>query len=98
EAEVRERIFHSALRHFSARGFDATSLREVAADAQTTKPKIYYYFGSKEGLYSSVVREILEEMAAAIRASLPGDASPVERVIAYCERYIDYFLEQEEII
>ena len=72
EAEVRERIFGSALRHFSQKGFAATSLREVSADAQTTKPMIYYYFGSKEGLYGSIVRQILEEMAEAIRAGLSG--------------------------
>jgi AcrR family transcriptional regulator len=98
ESDVRERIFLSALRHFSQKGFAATSLREVSLDAQTTKPMIYYYFGSKEGLYGSIVREILEEMANAIRASVPRHASAVERVMAYCERYIEYFLAKEEVI
>lgn len=98
ESDVRERIFLSALRHFSQKGFAATSLREVSLDAQTTKPMIYYYFGSKEGLYGSIVREILEEMAEAIRSNLPDQASAAERVMAYCERYLDYFLAKEEII
>jgi AcrR family transcriptional regulator len=98
EAEVRDRIFASALRHFSQKGFAATSLREVSEDAQTTKPMIYYYFGSKEGLYASIVREILEEMAARIRAQLPAEAPVGEQVMAFCERYLDHFLQQEEII
>jgi AcrR family transcriptional regulator len=98
ETEVRERIFTSALRHFSQKGFAATSLREVSQDAQTTKPMIYYYFGSKEGLYGSIVRQILEEMAEAIRRHLPGEAPPEQQVIAYCERYLDHFLATEEII
>jgi len=98
EAEVRDRIFASALRCFSQKGFAATSLREVSEDAQTTKPMIYYYFGSKEGLYGSIVRQILEEMAAAIRAHVPDLATPREQVVAYCGRYIDHFLAQEEII
>lgn len=98
EAEVRDRIFKSALRLFSQKGFAATSLREVSQDAQTTKPMIYYYFGSKEGLYGSIVREILEEMANAIRTHLPADVDPAEQAIAYCGRYIDHFLAQEEII
>jgi AcrR family transcriptional regulator len=98
ESDVRERIFLSALRHFSQKGFAATSLREVSLDAHTTKPMIYYYFGSKEGLYGSIVREILEEMAEAIRSHLPEHASAAERVMAYCERYLDYFLAKEEII
>ncbi|MEP7216195.1 MAG: TetR/AcrR family transcriptional regulator [Anaerolineaceae bacterium] len=98
EAEVRERIFSSALRQFSKKGFAATSLREISQDAQTTKPMIYYYFGSKEGLYGNIVRQILEEMADAIRSRLPTLASPQDRVIAFCERYLEHFLAQEEII
>ena len=98
EAEVRERIFASALRHFSQKGFAATSLREVSEDAQTTKPMIYYYFGSKEGLYASIVRQILEEMADGIRSHLPAEAPIQQQVIAFCESYLDHFLQQEEII
>lgn len=98
ESEVRDRIFSSALRHFSHKGFAATSLREIAEDAQTTKPMIYYYFGSKDGLYASIVRQILEEMADGIRSHLPVEAPVRDRVIAYCERYLDHFLVQEEII
>ena len=98
DTEVRDRIFASALRHFSQKGYAATSLREISQDAQTTKPMIYYYFGSKEGLYGSIVREILEEMAEAIRSNLPGEAPAADQVIAYCERYLDHFLATEEII
>jgi len=98
EAEVRERIFTSALRHFSQKGFAATSLREVSEDAQTTKPMIYYYFGSKEGLYASIVRQILEGMADGIRADLPGETNVQEQIRAFCESYLDHFLQQEEII
>jgi AcrR family transcriptional regulator len=98
EPDVRERIFGSALKHFSQKGFAATSLREISQDAQTTKPMIYYYFGSKEGLYGSIVREILEEMADAIRTRLPSDASPRDQAMAFCGRYMDHFLAKEEII
>ena len=98
EAEVRDRIFASALRHFSQKGYAATSLREISDDAQTTKPMIYYYFGSKDGLYASIVREILEEMAEAIRPHLPSEAPITDQVMAFCERYLDHFLQQEEII
>lgn len=97
-AEVKDRIFMSALRHFSQKGFAATSLREVALDAQTTKPMIYYYFGSKEGLYGSIVRQILEEMADAIRSHVPAEAPFADQILAYCERYVDHFVAKEEII
>jgi AcrR family transcriptional regulator len=98
DEDVRARIFESALRLFSSRGYAATSLREIAEDAQASKPMIYYYFGSKETLYGSIVQEILEEMEAAIRAGLPRGATPGERLMEFCAAYVDYFLQKEEVI
>jgi AcrR family transcriptional regulator len=98
EADVRDRIFASALKHFSQKGFAATSLREISLDAQTTKPMIYYYFNSKEGLYASIVRQILEEMDDAIRSHLPSGGCASDQVMAFCERYMDHFLSNEDII
>ena len=59
---------------------------------------IYYYFGSKEGLYVHIVRQILEEMAESIRSRVPAGAPPPDQVVAFAERYLDHFLAQEEII
>jgi AcrR family transcriptional regulator len=90
EAEVRDRIFASALRHFSQKGYAATSLREVSEDAQTRPIS-----SARKRAHGSIIRQILEEMADAIRSC---EASPQEQVIAYCERYMEHFLAQEEII
>lgn len=98
DGDVRERIFASALRHFSQKGYAATSLREIAEDARTTKPMIYYYFGSKEGLYGRILREFFEEMESAIRSSLAEDSPPADQVVRYCEGYLDYFLHNEEVV
>ena len=98
DADVRDRIFAAALHHFSEKGYAATSLREVSEDAQTTKPMIYYYFGSKEGLYGSIVRQIMEETAATIEAKLCADVDTAGQLLAYCEAYLDSFLDKEEII
>jgi len=96
--DVRARIFAGALRLFSQRGFAATSLREVAEEAGASKPMIYYYFGSKEDLYGSIVQEILEEMATAIRQRLAPGAPPHERLLEFCRAYLDYFMSNEDVI
>jgi AcrR family transcriptional regulator len=98
EEDVRARIFDSALRLFSQRGYAATSLREVAEDAGASKPMIYYYFGSKEQLYGSIVQEILEEMASAIRHRLTAADSPRERLLEFCRAYLEYFMTNEDVI
>ena len=49
---VREpQILEVAGRIFAARGYHAASMDEIAAAADVTKPLVYAYFGSKEGLY-----------------------------------------------
>jgi AcrR family transcriptional regulator len=96
--DVRARIFDSALRLFSQRGYAATSLREVAEEAGASKPMIYYYFGSKEQLYASIVQQILEEMATAIRRRLTGANTPRAQLLEFCRAYLEYFMTNEDVI
>jgi AcrR family transcriptional regulator len=53
----RRLILSEALRLFSARGYDAVSVQEIAQAAGVTKPTLYHYFGSKHGLLSSLLAE-----------------------------------------
>lgn len=52
---TKETILESALKLFSSKGFEGTSVREIAADAGVNVAMINYYFGSKEKLFESVV-------------------------------------------
>lgn len=42
--EAKERILHASIQLFSEKGFDATSVTEIAKSADVTKALIYYYF------------------------------------------------------
>lgn len=93
--EVRARIVTSALRTFAEKGYAGASLREIAEAARTTKPMIYYYFKSKEGLYVSMLGDLLQLLADAIdKATNPAD-DPCERLRAFCDLYLGYFQAQE---
>ncbi|NIH57874.1 AcrR family transcriptional regulator [Brooklawnia cerclae] len=59
-AERREQLIVIARGLFAERGFDGTSVEEIAAHAEVSKPVVYEHFGGKEGLYAVVVdREVL---------------------------------------
>ena len=89
--DVRDRIVAAALRLFAEKGYAGTSLREIAEAARTTKPMIYYYFQSKEGLYISTLGDLLQAFAAAIdRATHPGN-DPCEKLRSFADAYIGYF-------
>jgi AcrR family transcriptional regulator len=56
------RILDTALDLFSARGYEATSVREICEAACITKPTLYYFYGSKEGVFRALVHSALEEL------------------------------------
>jgi AcrR family transcriptional regulator len=55
---TRDRILDVALDLFTAKGYDATSMREIAERLGITKPALYYHFDSKE----DIVRALLADM------------------------------------
>jgi len=77
-AQREEQILDAAEQVFAERGFHATSMDEVADRVGVTKPLIYEYFGSKEGLLSACIirartqlREATELSWAAVGPDAP---------------------------
>ena len=55
--ETAEKILQVASRMFSEKGFANVSVRDICKETGTTAPVIYYYFGSKKGLFDAVARK-----------------------------------------
>jgi len=60
---VAERIIEAAKHEFLEKGYMDSSLRTIAAAADTSTNSIYVRFGDKEGLFSAIVEPVLNEMA-----------------------------------
>lgn len=56
-------ILQSAKKHFLQKGFEGTSISDVANDARVNKSLIYHHFGNKENLWKSVKEKIIENAA-----------------------------------
>ncbi|MBR0755737.1 TetR/AcrR family transcriptional regulator [Bradyrhizobium jicamae] len=61
-ATKREAILEAGTKIFLERGFGATSMDEVAVQANVSKRTVYDYFESKEGLFAAVVQELCERI------------------------------------
>ncbi|WP_122982581.1 TetR/AcrR family transcriptional regulator [Actinoplanes teichomyceticus] len=76
-AQRREQLITIGRQLFAERGFDGTSVEEVAARAKVSKPVVYEHFGGKEGLYAVVVdrevRALLDRITAALTAGHPRE-------------------------
>jgi len=86
----REAILNAALEEFSARGFAAARLDDVARRAGVAKGTIYLYFRDKETLFQELVRAELSPVVAALEATPAADL-PL-RVVA--ERLITIFARE----
>jgi len=69
QAERRDAILAAALAEFSARGFAATRLDDVAKRAGVAKGTIYLYFRDKESLFQELVRAMLSPLVAKLEAA-----------------------------
>jgi AcrR family transcriptional regulator len=78
----RQQILEAAARHFSDRGFHATSMRDIAADVGFLVGSIYYHFDSKDALFVAVHGAAVEMMTNAVQAALVGIAAPWDRLEA----------------
>jgi AcrR family transcriptional regulator len=69
-AERREQLIDVSRSLFASRGYEGTSVEEIAARAQVSKPVVYEHFGGKEGLYAVVVDREVRTLLDGIRGSL----------------------------
>lgn len=88
--EKREIILSTAMKLFGQKGFEGTSVREIASGADVNPAMISYYFGSKEKLFEKLV----EHKAAFLKsvfAELVNNPSltQIEKIFVVIDRYVD---------
>jgi AcrR family transcriptional regulator len=68
--ERREQLILVGRKLFADKGFEATSVEEIASKANVSKPVVYEHFGGKEGLYAVVVDREIQALLGGINAAL----------------------------
>jgi AcrR family transcriptional regulator len=91
ELGPKERIFHTAVRLFSRKGFNGTGMRELASEAEVNLAMINYFYGSKHGLLEAIVDDFFQGLLQVMHENLFGDDPPevrLERHIKAAGRYL----------
>jgi AcrR family transcriptional regulator len=89
-AERESRMLDAAGTAFARHGFHGASMDAIAAASGISKPMLYNYFGSKEGLYSAYVSQSGRALVAGMRDAAPPDAAAEERLTAGISTFLDY--------
>ena len=89
--ERRQQLLNVGRHLFAERGFEGTSIEEIAAQAGVSKPVVYEHFGGKEGLYAVVVDREVERLLTTATALLEGEHNErkFEAAAVTLLRYID---------
>ena len=91
-SQRRAQLLDVSRRLFAEKGFDNTSVEEIAARAEVSKPVVYEHFGGKEGVYAVVVDREIQSLTAALTGALEGGGHPkvlVERTALALLTYIE---------
>lgn len=93
-SERRHQLIEVARSLFAERGYEGTSIEEIAQRAQVSKPVVYEHFGGKEGLYAVVVDREMSALLDGITTSLTKATNNqsrlrVERVALALLTYVD---------
>lgn len=96
-AERRNQLIEVARSLFAERGYEATSVEEIAQRAQVSKPVVYEHFGGKEGIYAVVVDREMSDLRDRVTSSLSSHRSRVRveqvalALLTYIEECTDGF-------
>ncbi len=97
-ARTMAEILEVATHEFADKGLAGARIDEIAAATRTSKRMIYYYFGSKDGLYLAVLEEAYRRMRS-IEADLHlDDLAPVEALRRLVEFTYDHHQGNEDFI
>jgi AcrR family transcriptional regulator len=88
--ERREQLLDIGRSLFAQKGFDATSVEEIAQKAGVSKPVVYEHFGGKEGLYAVVVDREMRALLDAITGALTSSGHPRELLERAAFALLDY--------
>jgi AcrR family transcriptional regulator len=88
-AERRAQLIDVGRKVFSERGYEATSVEEIAEAAKVSKPIIYEHFGGKEGLYAVVVDREMNRVILRISEAI-ATGTPRERAEKSVVAFLTY--------
>lgn len=83
-----DRILEAALEIFSQHGYRGSTLDQIAAAANLSKPNVLYYFPGKEAIHHELLTGLLDLWLDPLR-ELQADGDPLEEILGYAERKLD---------
>ena len=92
----QQRVVLEAAAVFAERGYDQTSIQDLADAIGLAAGGLYHYIGSKERLLISICDQLMEPLLAAARGLVAEPATPVERLRALVRLWVAHVVEHRD--
>jgi len=96
--ETKRKILDAAMEIFSAKGFTAANMREIAQAAGTSVGCVYLYFKNKEELYESLITEKRSRLNSMIEMSSAKAGTSSEALSAFVKLNFDHMVKHKDFI
>ena len=94
---ARERLLEAGTALFAERGYASTFIREIVARAGVTKPVLYYYFKSKEGMFYTILDGAAEQQEVILAEALEAPGTVLDRLIFLYRRIYEGLIENRNL-
>jgi TetR/AcrR family transcriptional regulator, cholesterol catabolism regulator len=94
--DSRQEILRTAARLFQQRGYDATSMNDVAAALKLSKGGLYHHFQSKDEILFEIMNHAMEITQERVLDPVRGIADPEERLRSLIRRHIEVVLSPRD--
>lgn len=82
-------VLEAAVSLFARRGYDETTIEQVAEAAGVTKCAVYYHFDGKKALFEAVFDRVHQRLADVVLTKAGQASAPVERLKQGCRTFLD---------
>jgi AcrR family transcriptional regulator len=97
-ANRRQNVMEAGAHYFCAHGYDAASMRDIAAAAGLLVGSLYHHFSSKEDLFINVFEEGLRRTSEAVLAAIATPREPWAQLEAACVRHVEVILSNDSFV
>jgi TetR/AcrR family transcriptional regulator, cholesterol catabolism regulator len=94
--DSRQEILRTAARLFQQRGYDATSMNDVAAALKLSKGGLYHHFQSKDEILFEIMNHAMDITEERVLGPVRGIANPEERLRALIRLHIEVVLSPRD--
>ncbi len=89
-AATSDRLLCAAEVEFGRRGFHGAKLQDIASQAGISRPSLLYHFATKQDLYRSVVRRVLEQIGSTVKDAITGADDFDSRLEGLVTGFVDF--------